>query len=77
MATKTISIMDDVYELLIRKKRRQESFSELIRRILTRKNDLMDFAGSWNISEKDGQKMKEDINKLRKNSTKEMLRNAQ
>jgi predicted CopG family antitoxin len=47
MATKTITIMEDAYEKLAREKMDDESFSEVIRRITSRKNDLDKFFGSW------------------------------
>ena len=46
MGTKTISIMDDVYKLLLRNKMRSESFSDVIRRNLKKKRDIMEFAGA-------------------------------
>lgn len=54
MGTKTLTIMDDVYELLVRNKLENESFSEEIRRIFAdkRKRSLMDFYGI--LSDKEG-----------------------
>lgn len=76
MGTKTISIMDDVYGLLVNKKTKEESFSDVIRRVLTRKGNIMDYAGSWkDISDKNINEMKEDIESLRKKSTKELIKN--
>ena len=76
MGTKTISIMDDVYELLVRHKRKDESFSDVIRKVFVRKKDIMRFAGAWkDISDEDTKKMKDFIKKMRKDSTKEFLRN--
>jgi hypothetical protein len=40
MATKTISIEIDAYELLLREKRPKESFSRVIRRVLTERPAL-------------------------------------
>lgn len=72
MGTKTISIMDDAYEILKKNKRKGESFSDVIRRTFPRKN-IMRFAGLWkNV---DTEKMKKDIQELRKRSTREMLEN--
>ena len=42
MGTKTITIMDDVYELLARNKRKDESFSEELRRIVPKKGNIME-----------------------------------
>ena len=75
MGTKTITIMEDAYEILLRKKHSGESFSEVIRRMTGVKRDIMDFAGAWkNISEKDAENLKESILKLRKKSTSELLK---
>lgn len=76
MGTKTISIMDDVYKLLLINKLRNESFSDAIRRILSNKRDIMEFAGAWkNISDKDIEEMKENVKKIRKKSTEDLLKN--
>lgn len=77
MATKTISIMDDVYRLLVLNKLAGESFSDVMRRTLKRKRNIMEFAGAWSdMSEKETEKMKKDIVGLRKSSTNELLRNT-
>lgn len=47
MATKTISIMDDAYELLKNAKNSDESFSDVIRRELSGKKKISDFFGAW------------------------------
>lgn len=74
MGTKTISIMNDVYKLLIARKRANESFSEIIRRTLKKKSNIMDFAGAWkDMSEEEAEKMKKIIYDLRKKSTKELI----
>ena len=76
MATKTISIMDDAYHILAEKKRKSESFSEVIRRITKGKRDIMELAGAWkNIPNKEIEGMKKTIRKLREESTKELMEN--
>jgi len=76
MSTKTISIMEDAYKMLANKKRKEESFSELIRRVLVEKKDIMRFAGAWsNISDKEALEIKENIRKIREHSTKELIKN--
>ena len=46
MATKTLSIMTDVYERMVRLKKKDESFSELLRRELPeKKGSLAECAG--------------------------------
>ena len=75
MVTKTISIMDDVYDILISKKRENESFSEVIRRISGRKKDIMRFAGSWSfMSDKDAKVMEDNIALMKRKSTEDLLR---
>jgi len=65
MATKTISIMDDVYGMLVDNKLEEESFSEELRRILSKKSKkkLSDFFGI--LSEDEG---KDILNILEKKS---------
>lgn len=65
MGTKTISIMDDVYKLLIQHKHEEESFSQEIRRILIAKKSrpLSDFFGI--ISEEEGDYMLKSIEEIR------------
>jgi len=72
---KTITIKEDAYKTLLLNKMADESFSELIRRIFSKK-DIMDFAGSWKkISEKRADEAKKEILSQRKKSTKELLKN--
>lgn len=44
---KTIAVADDVYAILTREKRGEESFSEVIRRLARKKGSLLEFAGAW------------------------------
>ena len=76
MGTKTISIMNDAYNILKSRKHEHESFSDVIRKITRNKRDIMEFAGAWkNISEEDAEKMKRNISLLRKISTTELMKN--
>ncbi len=65
MATKTLTITEDSYKLLIDNKLGDESFSEEIKRILARKKarKLSDFLGV--LSEKEGADMLKDLEKAR------------
>ena len=65
MGTKTISIMDDVYELLITNKVGNESFSEEIRRVFSKRKSkkLIDYFGI--LSEKEGDDMLKALEKRR------------
>lgn len=69
MATKTISITDDVYEGLKALKAHDESFSEELRRLLRTKTNLMDFAGMWkDAPDVEIKTMKRSVDRLRKGS---------
>ena len=75
MATKTISIMQDVYKLLLARKRRGESFSAVIRRFLRRSRSVMEFDGAWSrLTAQDAEDLKGAIKKLRRTSTRELLK---
>ena len=66
MATKTISIMDDVYERIKTMKTSKESFSDTLRR-LTNKGSILEFAGAWkDITEEEAKKIEGKILRLRK-----------
>ncbi len=66
MGTKTIVVMDDVYDTLKTLKRPGESFSDELRR-MSSKGDIMELAGCLKdvISEEDAKKMKEWIERRR------------
>ncbi len=53
MPTKTITITENAYNLLKRKKRPQESFSELITRVFGEKSSILDLYGAWNGTEEE------------------------
>ncbi|HLC65177.1 MAG TPA: antitoxin VapB family protein [Candidatus Nanoarchaeia archaeon] len=65
MATKTLTIMEDAYNLLLNNKMESESFSEEIRRILSkkRKTNLRDYFGILTDNEAEG--MKRDLKRIR------------
>ena len=71
MSTKTITIMEDAYEVLARNKRNNESFSDLIRRTF-KKGSIMEFAGAWSdMGEKEAANLKSRLEKFRELSDKE------
>ncbi len=47
METKTIALDREAYELLRRRKRKGESFSEAVKRVAREARPLSDFAGAW------------------------------
>jgi predicted CopG family antitoxin len=56
---KTIAVSDDVYELLVKAKLPNESFSDVIRRSIKKGMKISDIAGSKTISEEDWKKVLE------------------
>ncbi len=54
---KTIAVSDDVYELLLKAKLPNESFSDVIRRSIKKGMKLTDIAGSKTISKEDWEKV--------------------
>ncbi|MBN2567786.1 antitoxin VapB family protein [Candidatus Woesearchaeota archaeon] len=66
MATKTITIMDDAYELLSRAKLPNESFSDTVRRIAKPAPSLLDVWGAWD--EEFAQGVRKHLEKSREQS---------
>ena len=64
MASKNISITEDVYNKLIRAKRENESFSELFLRLLSIQRTAMEKSfGTWNLNENESSEIWGDITK--------------
>lgn len=75
MATKTITIMDDAYLLLLRNKVRNESFSQMIRRHFGKKRSIMQFAGAWNdMNDNEIDELKDKIKSIREGMNKSILK---
>ena len=67
--------MNDVYELLARNKRKDESFSEELRRIVPKKGNIMECAGLWaDMSDKEAEDMKKTVDDFGKRFTKSLLK---
>jgi predicted CopG family antitoxin len=47
MATKTVALDVEAYELLKRQKRAEESFSDAVKRLARPRRPVSDFAGMW------------------------------
>ena len=79
MTTKTITIMEDAYEILNRMKTEDESFSEVIRKLAKHrrgsKEAVLECAGLLNdvITDKDAEEIKNNITKYRKSDLKRLL----
>ena len=63
MASKTIMIQQDTYEKLKRLKHRNESFNDLILRLVDKKQDLNPFFGI--LSEKEGDAIDQTLSQVR------------
>jgi len=63
---KTIAVSDDVYDLLVKSKLPNESFSDVIRRSIKKGIRLSDIAGSKTISEEDWKKVTKAFKPQRK-----------
>ncbi|HKW04768.1 MAG TPA: antitoxin VapB family protein [Nitrososphaerales archaeon] len=68
MASKNLTVKEEVYNKLLEAKKGNESFSEVIERLLEGKRDLMSFAG---IFSRDGEfeKAARDMLEVRKRTT--------
>jgi len=74
MAVKTINITKEAYETLASNKNTGESFSQLILRTHKKKGDINRFIGAWShIPDKVVEEMKNDIEDMRKRSSKRLL----
>jgi predicted CopG family antitoxin len=69
---KTIRLRDDVYENLVKMKARNESFSDVISRLMHRRS-LLGFAGRWaDIPEEKIKELTEELETMR-DSTKDRI----
>ncbi len=72
MGSKNISISEEAYQRLASLKKPNESFTQVINR-LTQKRSILELAG--NLSEHDAAEIIENINNLRKDTEKSLIRN--
>ncbi|MBD3198338.1 MAG: antitoxin [Candidatus Lokiarchaeota archaeon] len=64
MASKNISITEEVYNKLIRIKREDESFSELFLRLIkSQKNSIGEAFGKWDLTEEEIREIWDPITK--------------
>ncbi|RLI00557.1 hypothetical protein DRO31_08510 [Candidatus Bathyarchaeota archaeon] len=71
MGTKNISISEEAYQRLASLKKPNESFTQVINR-LTQKRSILELAGT--LSEQEAEEMMENINILRDEGNKSLLR---
>ena len=65
MASRNLAVKEEDYRRLLEAKKRNESFSEVIERLLEGRSELMVFAGMLS-DDKDFEQVGEDINEVRK-----------
>jgi predicted CopG family antitoxin len=63
---KNISVSDDVYEYLSKIKRKNESFSDVIRRLATKFNNISEIAGNMTFSKEEYSKVERAFEKQKK-----------
>ncbi len=65
MVTKTLTIMEDVYEMMLSNKLKNESFSDELRRIFSKKKkqNLSEFYGV--LSEEEGEGLMESLKNIK------------
>jgi len=70
MGYKTISLSDEAYNALKHKKRKKESFNDLILRLASEpaQKEILELAGSWQGSKVESDKLLKIIYENRKNS---------
>jgi len=64
MASKTIMIQEETYQRLLQLKRENESFNDVILRLIYQKQDLMPYFGL--LTEKEGEELERAIEDARK-----------
>ena len=64
MSTKTISITEDVYNMLLLEKQEGESFSDVISRLVKRRSRLSDSFGKWKITDEEIEGFESELRKM-------------
>ena len=70
---RTIAVSDEVYELLEKLKLPQESFSDVIKRIIKRGGRLMDIAGRKTITKEEWDLVMKKVNVIKEAEIKKKL----
>jgi len=66
MASRNIAITEDLYKVLAKKKKGNESFTKVISRLLSKNEKPSDYFGAWNdLSKEDLEKIKKAKKELR------------
>lgn len=59
--TKNISITDEIYFKLLKEKRGEESFTDVIAKLLSKKGRISDYFGKWEMSDEEAVGFKEEL----------------
>ncbi len=73
---KIITVTEEAYRRLVREKRKNESFSEVIKRLTRDRGRLGDSLGAWRMSDKEAQEIFYSLRRHWKQSTMRLLSNA-
>ena len=66
MASRTVALDDEAYELLKRQKRAEESFSDAVKRLARPRRPITSFGGMWNdMSERERKELNRTYSELR------------
>ena len=68
VGTKTISIDDEAYNRLKSQKEKNESFSDVVKKLTPKikKKSLLEFSGKWNLSDEEKELINNRLKKLEK-----------
>lgn len=64
MSTKTISITEEIYSMLLLEKEEGESFSDVIFRLVKRRSKLSDSFGKWEMTDEEIKKFKSELHTM-------------
>lgn len=75
MPFKTITIKEEVYEELLKLKKKDESFSDMFKRFARREKPSLDeFLGAWKMPNREWSKIKKELKKERTKMDKDFER---
>ena len=66
MAQKTIALDQEAYDLLRKKKREDETFSDVVKRLAKKPRSILEFAGAWKNFPKDDMARIREILRMRR-----------
>lgn len=74
MTSKTISVREEVYDMLKKEKLPEESFSDTLTRLIKDKGKISDLAGAWSdLDEKELESIEKGMKKVRDSADERVL----